>query len=67
LAKTAKECAKGSKAVAGQGDKGVAARAALAVATKEDAKTFADPCAYFKEEAELEVWEAGTPPAVSSS
>ena len=38
----------GSKAVAGQGDKGAAARAALAAPAKEDAETFADPCAHFQ-------------------
>ncbi len=36
------------KGVAGQGNKGAAARAALAAPTKEDATTFADPCAHFQ-------------------
>src|SRR6266487_3096348 len=35
------------QSVAEQGNKGGAARAALAVPTKEDAKTFTDPCAHF--------------------
>src|SRR5262249_46247432 len=36
------------RSVAGQGNKGVAAPAARAVATKEDAEAFADPCAHFQ-------------------
>src|SRR5262249_35241112 len=36
------------QSVADQGNKGAAARAALAAPTKEDAKTFTDPCAPFQ-------------------
>ena len=34
--------------IAGQGDEGAPARAAVAVAAKEHAETFADPCAHFQ-------------------
>src|SRR5262247_2625160 len=38
----------GNKGIAAPGNKGVAARAALAAPTKEDAKTFTDPCTHFQ-------------------
>src|SRR5215204_4998266 len=37
------------QSVADQGNKGATARATLAAPTKEDAKTFTDPCRLFKE------------------
>src|SRR5207245_7436810 len=47
------------QSVADQGNKGVAARAALAVPTKEDAKTFTDPCAHFQGRGGTRGLEAG--------
>src|SRR6266516_7752761 len=47
------------QSVADQGNKGVAVRAALAIATKEDAKTFTDPCAHFQGRGGTRNLEAG--------
>src|SRR5213080_5079622 len=47
------------QSVADQGNKGVAARAALAVATKEDAKTFTDPYPHFQGRGGTRSLEAG--------
>src|SRR6266487_4846799 len=47
------------QSVADQGNKGGAARAALAVPTKEDAKTFTDPCAHFQGRGGTRSLEAG--------
>ena len=54
------------QSVAGPGNKGVAVRAALAVAAKEDAETFADPCAHFQGRGGARSLESRTPPAVSN-
>src|SRR5216683_1345937 len=47
------------QSVADQGNKRVAARAALAVPTKEDAKIFTDPCAHFQGRGGTRSLEAG--------
>src|SRR6516225_466252 len=47
------------QSVANQGNKRVAARAALAVPTKEDANIFTDPCAHFQGRGGTRSLEAG--------
>ena len=47
------------QSVAGQGNEGAAARAALAVPTKEDAETFTDPRAHFQGRSGARSLEAG--------
>src|SRR6516165_3716806 len=47
------------QSVAGQGNQGVAARAALAAPTKEDAETFTDRCARFQGRGGTRSLEAG--------
>src|SRR5262249_13270902 len=49
------------QSVAAQGNKGVAARAPFAAPTKEDAKTFTDPCAHLQGRGGIRSLEAGPP------